>query len=142
MKRLFALLSSPLYFLFPKLAYAQTSTPPGGSSINLCPGGQFDIVCQINDGNFGAVIGAIVIVFFVIAVIIALLWLIIGGIKWITSSGDSSKVEAARNQIIAAVIGLVVVFLSFFILNVLLTVFGVEGGLTNLTLPRLDELIQ
>lgn len=136
MKRLIELLSPILYFISPRLAFAQEP-----AKLDLCPEGQFDIVCRINEGNFGAVIGALIIVIFIIAIVIALIWLIIGGIKWITSSGDSSKVEGARNQIIAAVIGLVVVFLSFFILNLILTVFGVEGGLQGLTLPNLDDLL-
>lgn len=138
MKRLFALLSTPLAFLFPKLAYAQET---GGGEINLCPESDFDLLCQITSGDFGGIIGTAIVIIFIIAVIIALIWLVIGGIKWITSSGDSGKVEAARNQIIAAVIGLVVVFLSFFILNFVLTVFGIEGGVTGITIPTIEPIV-
>jgi len=142
MKRLFALISPLLYFISPKLAFAQTPAPGAGGPINLCPEGQFDIVCRINTGNFGGVLGTLVIVIFIIAIIIALIWLIIGGIKWITSSGDASKVEGARNQIIAAIIGLVVVFLAFFAINILLGIFGIDGGLTGLVIPSLDDIIE
>lgn len=134
MKRLIGLIATPLYFLFPTLAHAQ-------EKIDLCPESDFDLLCKITAGDFGGIIGTAIVVIFIIAVIIALIWLVIGGIKWITSSGDSGKVEAARNQIIAAVIGLVVVFLSFFILNFVLTVFGIEGGITGITIPTIKPIV-
>jgi len=54
----------------------------------------------------------------VTAVILALIFLIWGGIKWITSGGDKAKVESARNTIIGAIIGLIVVFTSFLIISI------------------------
>ena len=36
--------------------------------------------------------------------------LVIGGIKWIMSGGDKAHTEGARNQITAALVGLVIVF--------------------------------
>jgi len=52
-----------------------------------------------------------------------------------TSGGDKAKVESARGTIIAAIVGLVIAFLAFFILSLALSFFGLS--LTNLTLPRL-----
>lgn len=43
---------------------------------------------------------------------IAVIVIIIGGFMYVTSSGDSSKVSAAKNTILYAVIGLVVAMLS------------------------------
>jgi len=111
------------------------ANPNTGGTLDLCPDGQYSAFCEIGVNDFGGIIGTAIIIIFIIAIIIALIFLVIGGIKWITSSGDSSKVEAARNQIIAAVIGLVIVFLSFFILNFVLTIFGLS--LTNIEIPKL-----
>ena len=111
------------------------------NTLNLCPETDFSALCSITSGDFGGIIGTAIIIIFIIAIVIALIWLVIGGIKWITSSGDSTKVEAARNQIIAAVIGLVIVFLSFFILNFVLTVFGIEGGITGIEIPTIEPII-
>lgn len=133
MKRLIALFAAPISLLLPKLAYAKD--PNVGGTLNLCPEGQFNAFCAITTGDFGGIIGTAIIVIFIIAIVIALIWLVIGGIKWITSSGDSSKVEGARNQIIAAVIGLIIVFLSFFILNFVLSLFGLS--LTTIEIPVL-----
>lgn len=47
---------------------------------------------------------------FVVAGLMALLYLLLGGISWITSGGNKESVEKARNKIEAAIIGLVVVF--------------------------------
>ena len=74
---------------------------------------------------------------FIVAVIVALGFLIYGGIKWIISGGDKAGVEAARNTIVAAVVGLVIVFLSYFILNIILGIFGLSLG--TLTLPTLTS---
>jgi hypothetical protein len=58
--------------------------------------------------------------------ILSLFFLIFGGIKWITSQGDKSKVESARKTIIYAVVGLALSFMSFFIINVVGGFFGVK----------------
>lgn len=44
--------------------------------------------------------------------IIAVIMLIVGGLKYITSSGDSSNVNSAKNTILYAVVGLVIVALA------------------------------
>ncbi len=44
-----------------------------------------------------------------IAFILAFLYLILGGIAWLTSGGDKGNIEAARNKIVAALVGLVIV---------------------------------
>ncbi|PIR78997.1 MAG: hypothetical protein COU26_03425, partial [Candidatus Levybacteria bacterium CG10_big_fil_rev_8_21_14_0_10_36_30] len=75
----------------------------------------------------------------VIAVLAALLYIILGAFQWITSGGDKTKVESARNHIIAAVIGLIIIALTFVIINVLMQVLGI-GSLTNLQIPTLDSI--
>lgn len=56
---------------------------------------------------------------------VAVIMIIMGGISFITSQGDSSKVTKARNTILYGVIGLVVALLAFAIVNfVLSNVFG------------------
>ena len=49
--------------------------------------------------------------------IIAVIMLIIGGIKYVVSGGDSKKVTDAKNTVLYAIIGLIVCFLSFAIVN-------------------------
>lgn len=44
--------------------------------------------------------------------IIAVIFIIIGGLKYVTSSGDSNNVNSAKNTILYALIGLVIVVLA------------------------------
>ena len=49
--------------------------------------------------------------------IVAVIMLIIGGIRYVTSGGDSKKVTDAKNTVLYAIIGLVIAFLAFAIVN-------------------------
>ncbi|MBU4016019.1 hypothetical protein KKF69_00925, partial [Patescibacteria group bacterium] len=87
---------------------------PAFAQINLCgnvSAGQK--VCSLTSNTFGAAIGSIITTLMIIAVIIAVFFLVWGGIKWIMSGGDKAKVESARNTIIGGIVGLVLVFLAY-----------------------------
>ena len=95
-------------------------------------GGNFNLLSKFTlDGPF---ISAVITMLFIIAIIIALIYLIWGGIKWIMSGGDKSALQAAREHVIAAIVGLVVIFLAYFIVNFVLGVFGLNQNF-NFTLP-------
>ena len=49
--------------------------------------------------------------------IVAVIMLIIGGIKYVISGGDAKKVTDAKNTVLYAIIGLVIAFLAFAIVN-------------------------
>jgi len=49
---------------------------------------------------------------------LAVLFLIIGGIMYITSSGNDEKVKSAKKILTAAVIGLIIIIVSIVIVNV------------------------
>lgn len=131
MKKFFVSLASAIsYFVMPALVYAQTpqvvdpcTKDPNDPNANAIG----DVICKLG-GNIGVTLRNVVIFFVILAVIIALLYLLYGGIKWITSRGEKTEVEAARNHIIAAIVGLVVVFLSIFILSLALAAFGISFG--------------
>ncbi len=77
-------------------------------------------------GSLGVnIINTTINLLFIIAVIIALFYLVSGGVKWIISGGDQKKIEGARNTITYSVIGLVLVFISFIIMNFLSNFFGI-----------------
>lgn len=106
-------------------------------NINPCPpsGSQFQPLCNLNANRIGPVISSVVTILLIAAALIALFFLIWGGIRWITSGGDKSKVESARNTIIASIIGLIIALLAFFIITVVLGVFNIT--LTNLQIPKI-----
>lgn len=49
--------------------------------------------------------------------IVAVIMLIIGGVKYVLSAGDSKKVTDAKNTVLYAIIGLIISFLAFSIVN-------------------------
>ncbi len=79
--------------------------------------------------DFGEMISKVLNIILIIAVILVLFYLILGGISWLTSGGDKGKTESARNQITAAVVGLIIIVSSWaimlFVQNILgLSIFG------------------
>ncbi len=52
---------------------------------------------------------------------VAIIMIIVGGFRYITSGGDSGKVGSAKNTLIYAIIGLVIVALAQLIVNLVLT---------------------
>ena len=53
--------------------------------------------------------------------ILSVIMLIFGGIKYATSGGDANKVTSAKNTIMYAIIGLVVAFFAWAIVNWVIT---------------------
>lgn len=58
--------------------------------------------------------------------IIAIIMLIFGGIRYITSGGDKQKVTDAKNTILYAIVGLVIALLAFAIVNFVLGALGID----------------
>lgn len=61
--------------------------------------------------------------------IVAVVMLIVGGIKYVISGGDSKKVTDAKNTVLYAIIGLVIAFLAFAIVNFVID--ALPGGDTK-----------
>lgn len=78
---------------------------------------------------------------FVIGIIIAIVFLIYGGIKWVLSGGDKAGVEAARNHIVAAIVGLVIIGASFLIFSLVFQLLGAQNPLLgrSLCIPTLKD---
>lgn len=74
-------------------------------------------------GNF---IRNIVTATFLVAGLATFVFLIIGGLKYLTSSGDAKAMEAATKIITSAVVGLAIVIVSYAIARIIATVFGID----------------
>jgi len=97
---------------------------------------------KVGDGFSGAtglrvenMVSAFVRLILVIAGLAFFFILVIGGIKWILSGGDKAHTEGARNQITAALVGLVIVFSAWAIIGLIKTFFGVD--LLNIEIPSI-----
>jgi hypothetical protein len=96
---------------------------------NLC--GSVDSLSVDSQGNCASttssgtdtinnIITTVINLFSMIVGIIAVIMIIYGGLRYITSGGDSAKITSAKNTIIYALIGLVVVALAQFIVKFVL----------------------
>ena len=70
----------------------------------------------------GLLITNVLNIVFAIGVILALFYLIWGALTWIMSGGDKGKTADARNKIIGAVVGLILLAATWAILNLVLRV--------------------
>lgn len=99
----------------PMLAVAQTDV---NIQQGLCSGASFEpnANCTQSKAEAGSslqtYITTAINVFSIVVGIIAVVMIIVGGVKYITSGGDSGNVTGAKNTILYAIIGLVVVALS------------------------------
>lgn len=57
--------------------------------------------------------------------LIALVLIIYGGIMYITSKGDQAKIDTAKKTLTYAIVGLIIIFFSFFIVGLISTLTGV-----------------
>ena len=73
-------------------------------------------------------VNTIVSVVFVVGALLALAYLVMGAIQWITAAGDKSKTESARNHITAALIGMLILAGAFAIFQIIMGVLGVDGS--------------
>lgn len=98
-------------------------------------GGDFSGLTTLNLPN---IISAFIKLSMVVAALIFFFMLIIGGIRWIASGGDKGQTEAARNQITAALVGLVIVFAAWAIVN-LISVFFPGINIFTLSIPTIGQ---
>jgi hypothetical protein len=103
----------------------------GATALSQLNAGVVRAAIQVNTANLkgyatdiGSVINGVLSFVMVIAALLVLFYLILGGIEWITSGGDKGKTESARNKITAAVIGIIILAASFAILQLVLTFLG------------------
>lgn len=59
-----------------------------------------------------------------VGIIMALVFILYSGIQWILSGGEKQKLEQARHRLTYSIVGLLVIVLSFFIVNTVLTLIG------------------
>lgn len=121
----FGFLAMPV--LATQTSFAQVSTTPNIQG-NLCGGAdklQFsdspgDCDDQASEEGLNDLIAQVINIFSIIVGVVAVIMIIYGGFRYITSGGDSSKVGDAKNTILYAIVGLIVVALSQFIVKFVL----------------------
>lgn len=110
--------------------YAATPTPTG-----WCP----SFWCGTSSGGISGTDKVNVLIkntissLFTVAGVVVLAYIIWAGFIFMTSGGESEKKEKAQKQIIAAVIGLLIIVFAYAIVNIVEGILNING--TNQILP-------
>jgi TRAP-type C4-dicarboxylate transport system permease small subunit len=103
-------------------------------SVDIRPGGEFSGLDQITVPN---IVQTGIRLVLVVASLVAFFFLVLGGIKWVTSGGDKEQTQKAQGQITAALVGLVIVFSAWAILRLVEAFFGIS--ILKLTVPEIPR---
>ena len=83
-------------------------------------GGGSGTICGSTDESAEDIIKNVINTILVVLGMVAVIMIIIGGIRYTTSNGDASAVKGAKDTILYAVVGLIVAILSYAIVNFVL----------------------
>ena len=119
-----------IFFLNSSLALAQNNPNPfGGDANTINIGNQLNnknlgVPAPATGGVVGTVLKNVISLLFIVGGIATLIYFIWGAVDWITSGGDKEKVAGARKKMTNAIIGLVLLALSYFIIGLVGEIVG------------------
>ncbi len=95
---------------------------------NVCAGIQATGAssCTSDGTQINGLIKTVINILSIIVGVAAIIMIIVGGLRYVTSGGESSNVAAAKNTIIYAVIGLVIAALAQFLVQFVLSKSGIN----------------
>ena len=134
-KRLIATTSAALLLVLgstPAIAMAVDGNPDAQIQGNACQGSTLDLsntadsktctdVTKETGTQANSTVASIINVFSIIVGIVSVIMIIYGGFRYITSGGESGHITTAKNTILYAIIGLVIVALAQFIVKFVLS---------------------
>lgn len=118
MKRLIISLAVALFGMGPAVLVAMPAY--ADSKDEVCQG--IDLTggnCKDGSGETGIsnLVKAVVNILSIIVGIAAVIMIIIGGLKYVTSAGDSGSITSAKHTIVYALVGLIIVALAQFLVH-------------------------
>jgi cytochrome bd-type quinol oxidase subunit 2 len=120
-------ISSLIMFATPLVVAGTASADPVPQSTingNVCSGGNLDVTgtqtACTNGSDLNTFIAGVINVISVIVGVVAVLMIIAGGFRYMTSGGKEESVKGAKNMILYAIIGLVIVALAQVIVHFIL----------------------
>src|SRR3989344_8042710 len=116
-------------------AMATVSAQSDNLTNNLCAGANLDVAsasgCNAADttanDKVNSIIKTVINLFSIIVGVVSVVMIIIGGLRYITSGGASDKVSGAKDTIVFAIVGLVVVALAQVIVRFVLNRVATSG---------------
>ena len=109
--------------VFALFGFVAAAVPAGAQGLaeEACTGFQEALgeSCDSNTagGEIDSTIQTAVDIISIVVAVIAVIMIIVGGIKYVTSGGDAGSTKSARDSIIYAIVGLVIVSIAQFIVR-------------------------
>lgn len=119
LKQIFLFFFSAILFLSPVFVFAQQTSLQNGCKLN----DKGQEVCSLENPLAGnkieasAIIGTVIKAALGIVGALTLLMLVWGGFQWLTSAGNPEKVKSGTQTMVWAIIGVVLVFVSYLLLS-------------------------
>jgi hypothetical protein len=110
----------------PAIAHADpnsVSSLCGGANLSVSSG-----TCVDTSGSINNIIKFVLDLFSIIVGIAAVIMIVVGGLKYTISGGDSTRTAGAKDTILFAIVGLVVVALAQIIVHFVLSNVGTKVG--------------
>ena len=134
-----------IYLLFLSLillGFAQ----PAKAQLDLSQGlSDFLEIAPLPDTPLPIIIGNIVRVIIGFTGLIAVIIIIIGGLKWMTSGGNPEKISSAKKLMLAGLIGLLIIILSYtlvsFALGLLKKALGIEEREAEISSSAIPDIV-
>jgi len=126
MKKLATLINSALL----TVAAASPAFAQGAGTVG------FEKPAEAKITDIGKLISSGISLVIIISGLLVFIFLVWGGIEWLTSGGDKGKVEAARNRIVSALVGLAIIAAAWALVRIIAYFFGVDAGLSTFNVPR------
>jgi hypothetical protein len=117
----FVIALMPVFAIVPKVGQAQLID----QFANNCPQGT-GVRC--NEGGLGQIFVTVINWALAIAFILAVLFLIFGGFRYILSGGNEESAKMGRQAIFNALIGIVIIVLSYVIVQIVYRFVSGTGG--------------
>lgn len=129
MKKAILLLAVILFLAFPPLAFAGSCGKLSGPGCECAANAPAADVPSI--GCFAPIVSNVINIALTFAGAVTLLFLLWGALQFVISRGDPKALQNAQKTMTYAVIGIVVVLGSFFIINIFTTAFSIGNILTT-----------
>ncbi len=120
MRKFSPLLLLLLFFIIVDDTFAQ------GLKLEQPDGTGFKVGSRTGSDIAQTLVNNVIIILFSISSLAVLIMMLWGAFDWITSAGDKEKIKSAQKKITTAIIGVVVLSLTFFIARVLGDIIGIN----------------
>jgi hypothetical protein len=125
MKKAQTFIAAFVFVIMGAFTFLPVSSAGAAALDSACTGNSDSALCQpaVKDKSSSQVVGAIVNTLLYVVGGLSVVMIIVGGLLYVTSQGDSGGITRAKNTILYAVIGLIVSFLAYAIVNWVLHLF-------------------